>query len=157
MSQHLAVPTFPVSLLPLRFSAAVQRGTGCRISPGGFLQGWGAKGAFTEPCTGFLLSQGLFLLQRVWGGCWPPRAHLVRKLYTNRYSVVAVCLSPDCGAGPGQSTVFFFFLAALQHVEFPGQRSDLSHSCGNAGFFNPLCQAGNRTCVLVLQKCRQSH
>ena len=45
--------------------------------------------------------------------------------------------------------VFFSFLAALQHVEFLGQASNLSHSCdpshsfdlrdscGNAGSFNP--------------------
>lgn len=40
---------------------------------------------------------------------------------------------------------FFFFLADLQHVEFPGQGSDPSWSCNlchsrsNVGFPNPLC------------------
>ena len=44
-------------------------------------------------------------------------------------------------------------MAALQHMEFPGQGSDLSHSfdlchsSGKAGFLNPLCRAGDRTCV----------
>ena len=51
------------------------------------------------------------------------------------------------------------FLATPQHMEFLGQGSDLSCSCelchiyGNARSFNPLCQAGNRTSVLVLQRC----
>ena len=54
----------------------------------------------------------------------------------------------------------FSFSAALRHMEFPGQGSDpsyscnLRHSCGHAGSFNPLCWAGDRTCVLVLQRHR---
>ena len=44
-------------------------------------------------------------------------------------------------------TLFFSFsyLAAPRHIEFPGQGSDLSHSCdlhGNAGSFNPLYCTG---------------
>lgn len=43
------------------------------------------------------------------------------------------------------------------HIEFPGQRSDRSHSCdlccrcGNAGSLNPLCQARDEPAVLGLQ------
>ena len=50
----------------------------------------------------------------------------------------------------------FFFLAALQHMEFPGQELYLSWSgdpccfCSNAGSFNPLHWAGDQTCILVL-------
>ena len=57
---------------------------------------------------------------------------------------------------------FFFFSAALEHMEFPGQGSDLSHSCdlcrscGNAGSFNPLYQAGDWTCVSAFQRHCQS-
>ena len=47
--------------------------------------------------------------------------------------------------------VCFVFVAALQHVEFLGQGSDLSRSCSNSKSFNPLCQARNQTCVLALQ------
>ena len=44
--------------------------------------------------------------------------------------------------------VCLFFLAALQHMEFMGQGSDLSHSCdlycsySNARSFSPLCRPG---------------
>ena len=54
--------------------------------------------------------------------------------------------------------LFFFFLTAPQHMEFPGQGSDpsrncdLCHSCSNTGsLLNPLCQAGDRTC-----RCRDT-
>ena len=52
----------------------------------------------------------------------------------------------------------FFFL-----IKFPGQGSntsyscDLHRSCSNARSFNPLCWAGDWTCILVLQRCRWSH
>ena len=53
------------------------------------------------------------------------------------------------------------FFATLQHMEFSCEGSDLSHSCDphcsydSTRSFNPLCQAGDRTCVLVLQRhCR---
>ena len=36
----------------------------------------------------------------------------------------------------------FYFFGCPQRMEFPGQGSDPSHSCGNAGFFNPLHWAG---------------
>ena len=42
--------------------------------------------------------------------------------------------------------VFVFVLKFLGHpevMEFLGQGSDLSHTCGNAGSFNALCQAGD--------------
>ena len=58
--------------------------------------------------------------------------------------------------------LFLFILDAIPHMELPGQGSDLSHSCnlhhryGNAGSFNPLCQAEHCTCVLVLQRCHWS-
>ena len=47
------------------------------------------------------------------------------------------------------------FLAALWHMKFLGQGSDLSCgcnlcSCSDARSFKPPCQAGDRTCVLVL-------
>ena len=52
-------------------------------------------------------------------------------------------------------------MASLWHMEFPGQgsdlrcRGDLSCICGNARSFNPLCQAGDWTWVLVLLRhCR---
>ena len=44
--------------------------------------------------------------------------------------------------------LFCFVLAALQHMEFMGQGSDLSHSCdlyrsySNARSFSPLCRPG---------------
>ena len=60
--------------------------------------------------------------------------------------------------------LFFFFplLATPQHMEFPGQGSDPSqscnvcHSCSNTGSFNPLCQAGYWTCILVLLRYHRS-
>ena len=57
---------------------------------------------------------------------------------------------------------FFSFFATPQHMEFLGQGLDLScicnlqHSCGNAGSLNPLCQAGDRTCIPAPQRCCQS-
>jgi len=55
---------------------------------------------------------------------------------------------------------FFFFLFWLAMAyEVLGQGSDpscicdLHHNCGNARSFNPLCQAGDGTCVLKLQRC----
>ena len=59
--------------------------------------------------------------------------------------------------------VFFLFLDAPWHMEFPGQGSDLScscslrHSCSNTGSFNLLCRTGAQTCILVLQRRCQSH
>ena len=55
---------------------------------------------------------------------------------------------------------FFFlpFLTTLQHIKFPGQGSDPSCSCnlfcncGNIRSFNPLCWAGDGTCILLLQR-----
>ena len=58
---------------------------------------------------------------------------------------------------------FFFFLAALWHMEFPSQgsdpscNSDVSCSFGNARSFDPLCWAGDRTCILGLQQYHGSH
>ena len=57
----------------------------------------------------------------------------------------------------------FSFLAAPWHMEFPGQGSEPSHSCdpycsyNNARSFNPLCQARDRTCILVLQRQCRTH
>ena len=56
---------------------------------------------------------------------------------------------------------FFFFLATPQPMEFLSQGSNLScsynlPSYSNAGSFNPLFQAGDRTCVPVLQRCQRS-
>ena len=59
-------------------------------------------------------------------------------------------------------TLFFSFLAAPGHVEFPDQGSDLGHSadlrcsCDSAGSFNPQCWARVRTYILALQKHHQS-
>ena len=53
-----------------------------------------------------------------------------------------------------QEDVVHTSLAAPRHVEFSGQGSDLSygfnlcHSSGNAGSFNALCGAGDRTWLL---------
>ena len=50
----------------------------------------------------------------------------------------------------------FSFLVVPWHMEFLGQEPDLScrchlsHCCRSAGSFNPLCWAGNRTCVLEM-------
>ena len=51
--------------------------------------------------------------------------------------------------------VEFFLLASLWHMEFPGQGSDPRHSC-DLWILNPLCWAGDGTCVSVLQRCHQS-
>ena len=47
---------------------------------------------------------------------------------------------------------FFSFLATLQHMEFPGQGSSPSHSCGWSQILNPLCQARYRTWVPLLPR-----
>ena len=42
-------------------------------------------------------------------------------------------------------------------MEFSGQELHMSRCCdlhcGNARSFNPLCWAGDQTCVLVLERC----
>ena len=60
-------------------------------------------------------------------------------------------------------TLFVFsFLAIPRHMEFLGQGSGLRHSCdlcsscSNTGSFNPLFQARNQTCILVLQRHHHS-
>ena len=56
-------------------------------------------------------------------------------------------------------SVFCFVLAPPWHMEFLGQGSDLSCNCNlyhifsNSRSFSPLCQAGDWTCFLVLQRC----
>lgn len=66
----------------------------------------------------------------------------------------------------GESSLFFLFFfchAEAFVVPWPLIRSkpqlhptlQLWH-CGNAGSFNLLCGAENQTCVLALQRCRQS-
>ena len=53
---------------------------------------------------------------------------------------------------------FVYSLAALHHMEFLGQGLDSSHICdlgcswSNTRSFNPLCQAGDQTCTLVMQR-----
>ena len=59
-------------------------------------------------------------------------------------------------AGSSGSSIFNFFssfLAVLQHMEFPGQGSDLSQQCR---ILKPLCQARGWTSVPVLQRCHWS-
>ena len=62
----------------------------------------------------------------------------------------------------GSLSGLFFVFPTLQHMEFPGQGSDPSHSCdlhhsfSNAWSFNSLCRARDLTCVLVLQRCHWS-
>ena len=52
--------------------------------------------------------------------------------------------------------MFLFLLwPSRQNMELPGQRSDPRHCC-NTGSFNPLGQAGDQTCVMVLQRCGSS-
>ena len=51
----------------------------------------------------------------------------------------------------------FIFLVTPQHVDFPGQGSDPSRSCGNAWCFKQLCWARNGTCILALQRHHQLH
>ena len=56
-----------------------------------------------------------------------------------------------------------FFLAALWHMEFLGQGSDLTHSydlscsCGNAGSLIHCARPRDWTCILALQRCCWSH
>ena len=52
------------------------------------------------------------------------------------------------------SFVLFFVCPVVYEV--PGV-SDLSHCCSNTESFNPLCQAGNWTYVLGVQRHHQSH
>ena len=45
---------------------------------------------------------------------------------------------------------YFLFQPKLQHIEVPRPGIELQllcPSCGNAGSFNPLCQARDRTCT----------
>ena len=57
----------------------------------------------------------------------------------------------------------FSFLAALRHMEFlsrgssPSCGHNLQHRCGNTGSLNTLCQAGDQTCMLALQRCHRYH
>ena len=59
--------------------------------------------------------------------------------------------------------IFFSFSTAPRHMEFLGQGSDLSHSCNlrhsssHARSFDPLCQAGDRTCIPAFRRHCQSH
>ena len=64
---------------------------------------------------------------------------------------------------PFSSILFvFLFLAALWHMGFAGQGSDLSHSCNlnsqlwQCGILNTLCRARDWTCIPALQRCSQS-
>ena len=58
---------------------------------------------------------------------------------------------------------FFSFLVAPQHMEFPGQGSDLSHSLKpkpqlqQHWILNPLCQAGGQSHIPALPRHLQSH
>ena len=55
--------------------------------------------------------------------------------------------------------LFLFFHFWLPHnigSSDPSHNCDPSCRCGNTGSFNPLCWAGDRTCVLTLQRHRQS-
>ena len=56
---------------------------------------------------------------------------------------------------------FFLFWPPLSIwsslVRDPSQSCDLHHSCVNARSFHPLRRAGDRTCVLVLQRRHRSH
>ena len=75
---------------------------------------------------------------------------------------------PFCSPPPAPTptpfpfSFFFFFWPPQAHGVPPGRGSDpscsfnLYRSCSIARSFNPLCQAGNQTCVLVLQRCHQS-
>ena len=61
----------------------------------------------------------------------------------------------------GKKKLFFFFSAALWHMEFPDQGSNLSQSChlhhSYGWISNPLCRAGDGSCVLELQRLWWSH
>ena len=56
---------------------------------------------------------------------------------------------------------FFFFFGLPVALAVPRPRSTLSFSCNvcfsSAGSFNPVCQARDGICVLMLQWCRRSH
>ena len=87
---------------------------------------------------------------------------LIRTLFFSAASTSA--LQSLCSPWEGPISVnrglHFFppYLALPWHVEFPGQGSDLSHSyklccsCGPTRSLHPLCGAGDRACVLVLQR-----
>ena len=90
----------------------------------------------------------LFKVQGQIGFCWPRNTSpLPRNTPYDFYKQKGVT----------QNAVLFFFsfLAALQHVELPGQGTVLSCSCDLQQFqiLNPLCWSGNRTCIPVLQRC----
>ena len=62
---------------------------------------------------------------------------------------------PSCSIPRDWTLLLFFFFGLSVAYGVPGQGSDLSLilACGSAGSFNPLCQAGDWTCLLVLQRC----
>ena len=76
--------------------------------------------------------------------CWPSVCFLWKNVYS------------------GLLPIFSSLLVTPQDMAFPGQGSDenhsssLCHSSGNAGSLNPLCWAGDRTCILALQRNSQS-
>lgn len=81
-----------------------------------------------------------------------------RKLLENsRFTIVSYDIEIFCMEYAVSAFFFFFsfFLASLSHMELLSQGLDLSHSWDlchshcNAGFFNPLCWAGDRACDLV--------
>ena len=67
-------------------------------------------------------------------------------------STLSVCLAPA-------PYLFFFsffpFSILAVHMEFPGRRSDLSHSWSNSRSLT--YQAMDRTCIPALQRCHWSH
>ena len=100
-----------------------------------------------EPC----------LISKMLSSSEPPVGHIfyglrvdtlnqLQNQMTNLFSLQASFLS---------SLFFFFFLFWLPHSRWHSQAQgwDLSHSCdpchscGNAGSLNPLCQAGDGTCI----------
>ena len=76
---------------------------------------------------------------------------------------IASCLFDTCSTWSNASFFFFFFFGhpAAYRVPWPGFRSEPQlqpmPSYGNMGSFNPLCSAGDWTCILVLQRGHWSY
>ena len=92
-----------------------------------------------------------------WKYCFLHQMNNASKLWRFRREV-----GLNCGKIHIKFTILIFFsiLAAPWHMEFSGIRSKPQFqpsSCGNARSFNPLYRAGDQTCLLALQRCRQSH
>lgn len=85
------------------------------------------------------------------------KVHVFRcnKLVDKKEMLQLMCLLNGCSQNPLRITFFFFFFFSFGHpAAYPGPeiRSELHLTYAEAGSFNPLCGAGDRTCILALQR-----